>query len=224
MHKAMFVLGLMLLVPLTLNASIITVDSIADSAIIDFSQFGSYGSNPFGAPVQVGSVVGSDVTLSGSPYGGGNGAWLYNSPWGLASNGSWNSARNGYAGYAYGPGYMEFAFNDGPVAAVGAFMNDAPGFGTDLIISAYGTSGLLESYNITVLYPIVTPSGINDGAFRGIERSSADITSFRVFGYVPVVDNLTFGGAGSQVPEPTSLLLLSSGLGMIGLAAWRRRK
>jgi hypothetical protein len=28
----------------------------------------------------------------------------------------------------------------------------------------------------------------------------------------------------SEVPEPTSLLLLSSGFGMIGLAAWRKRK
>lgn len=35
-----------------------------------------------------------------------------------------------------------------------------------------------------------------------------------------------FGAAtnGVHAPEPTSLLLLSSGLGMIGLAAWRRRK
>ena len=44
--------------------------------------------------------------------------------------------------------------------------------------------------------------------------------------FLDTVDGLTFQGESSQptVPEPASLLLLSTGLGMLGLAAWRKRK
>lgn len=159
---------------------------IPNQTVIDFSTqptvVGVVG------PLQIGDAVGLDVTVDGTPNAD---FWTNASSWGLCDNGSWGSPQTYVSANAARPGTMRIAFNDGPVSAVGGFMNHAPCVSATFVINAYDSGmNLLESYDITA--DAVTPGGFNAGVFRGISRPSADIAYFEVFGGVPVLDDVTF--------------------------------
>jgi hypothetical protein len=125
---------------------------------------------------------------------------------------------------------MTFAFHDRLVSGVGGFMNyanldpSASQVRPDLIITALDAHmNVLESHNITALADILTPGGFNAGAFRGIQRTRADIALFQVSGGLAnALDDLTFTSHPHPVPEPGSLVLLATGLA--GLGVYRRRR
>jgi hypothetical protein len=210
--KLLFCVGLLSLA-FNSQAAFITTDSIVNSTVIDFSGQATV-SNSVG-PIQIGTGVGSDVTVHGAPN---YGLYTNYNGWGLSNNGTWGSGMTYVSANNATPGDLIFTFNDGPVAAVGAFMNHCPNCssGVDLVIAAFDAgNNLLESYNVSALADIVTPGGLNAGGFRGITRNAADITTFVVTGYVQTVDDLTFA---ASVPVPGTLgiflvsLLLGAGL------------
>jgi hypothetical protein len=195
------------------NAQLVTSESslATPQKVIDFSQFNSLTLTPTAGPVQIGTLVGEDVvytSTSGLSIVG-------NTSYGFGSNGSWNTARNGYAGLNIPSGTITFTFNGGDVSGVGGFINYSPGSGGTPTITALGDfNNVLGTYDLATLAPISTPGGLNAGAFRGITQPTANIRKFQISGSYIVLDNLTFTRpSATATPEPGSIaLLLTSGL------------
>jgi hypothetical protein len=203
----------------TARAAAITSSAglVGSTTTIDFSQFCPCFEGVSG-PVQIGGVVGMDIEASSTS----SDLWLYDGAWGLNSNGSWNSGRDGYLGVYPGDGPVRVTFNDGPVSGFGFFANYAPGASEPVRIHAFDSGGvLLETFDISLLAPISTPGGINAGAFRGIQRGSADIAYFEYSGFAAVFDDLQF--TTTAAPEPTLLSLLALGLTGVMTRRIRRR-
>lgn len=209
------------------SAAVITSNNLLSPTTIDFSQFTDDDDVIFNAtePIQIGGLVGEDILFSGSPN---SGLTAQNQGWTLAGNGYWTSGRNGYIGANHAkPGSIIITFNDGPVSGVGAFMNHAHGLGTKLKLSIFDAqNNLLERFNVTASAPIITPGGVNEGAFRGFSRDIAEIARFEISGYVPIIDDLSFTRPPgvSEVPLPAALPLFGTGLALMGFIGWRRRR
>ncbi len=183
--------------------------------VINFSQFTTMNPSP-ASPVQVGALVGKDVTMENcNEYGNlsfslGYGFW---SP----QNGYWRgpayTSPGIYFTCSYNPPNMIlFRFKDGPVRGVGAFVNYDPYMSPQPTITALGKNDeVLEEYNLATAAPISTPSQENAGGFRGIVRSQADIYAFKYSQGYLVLSNLTFSEPTPAASDPVGgrgLLLL----------------
>jgi len=216
------------------NAALITsADSITGPVdIIDFSDHAQREITL--GPAQVGNLVDRDVVYTATnDY---DVAGFSGELFGIGRNGMWNQSMNGYAmSHVDDPSTplrstMRFTFNDGPVSAVGAFMNycisslttRAPCDGAFPVLRVLGASmNVIEVYDLWSSAPIFTPDALNAGAFRGIVRDTADIYAFEFMG-VGVIDNLTFTARPASVPEPATNALLGLGLGLMVLSRRRR--
>jgi hypothetical protein len=98
------------------------------------------------------------------------------------------------------------AYNDGGVIGMQLFGPNGFNVGSDDIRSYYHWGGVVSpgEYTVTAFASMDSNFGVYSGHAR-------------IFPNVRVYTN-------SSIPEPSTLPLISTGLGVIGLAAWRRRK
>jgi hypothetical protein len=150
----------------------------------------------------------------------------YTGGYGYINNGFWDGALGPMIGLndsfaVYGvTDTMTFAFQS-PLKSVGAFFNYVPGGPTPTTIAVYDASHtLIESFNLT--WNFNNTACIDCGQLLGFVESTPDISFLTLTdNYVGLV-NLTTNFNTSTTPEPSSLLLLGSGV--LGLAGMIRRK
>ncbi len=153
-------------------------------------------------------------TNSSSVYG-------YTGPYGLGSNGSWDSFV--HAGLNTITGSITFTF-DSPVASVLAYVSHfTPEIGGAPTLSIFDDSNnLLESFVLS----ITRPAGLNAGEHWGFSRPSADIRSFVLSNSWIVAANIRTSTSIVQppvaVPEPGTLALF--GIGLLGMGLARRKR
>lgn len=169
-----------------------------------------------------GSASGTDAGFSISANG--QNCLPYSGSFGLNDNGNWNL----FPLIGDNSGSTALIIDLGGLfSSVGGFINYAQVGGTpvgplDPTITALAADGttVLETYDLAVSNPI-SVSGTNQGVFLGIDTGTNNIGFFEISGSFIVMDNITTSA--SSVPEPASFAMISIALGVLFLAASRRR-
>jgi len=166
-------------------------------------------------------VAGFQVSASG-----GSACYPYSDSFGLQVNGTWD---NGLIGDGSGGTTLTVDLG-GLYSWVGGFVDyeikfeGNPPDALPPVMAAIAADGVtvLESYDLSVFAPILTPGGYNEGAFRGIDYGSAEIRYLEFGGSHTLMHSITLGG--SNVAEPATILLAGSALAAFGLGLLRRRR
>jgi hypothetical protein len=177
-----------------------------------------------GSATSCSGIVDAGFALTGSSCAN------YSGNFDFGLNGQWN----GFAMIGGNSASSAMVINLGGLfSSVGGFLNyDTPvtsgcgegGCSKDpLIIALDANKVILATYDISVLAPIDTPGAQNSGAFVGIQDATNDIAYLELSGDYLSIHSISLGTTGvSAAPEPSTVLLLGAGLGL--LSANRRRR
>jgi len=175
--------------------------------------FACFGPGPF--------TFGPGVTWkSTNAFNNAGSVFGFTAAFSFGGNGIWTGALGPMAGLndstdRYGStDTMTFTFTT-PVSAVGGFLNYEPGGSTPTTIAVHDAHGnLIESpFNLTF-----STGGNDHGFFFGFKESGPIIKSFTLTDNFIGITNLTT----AAIPEPSSLLLITSGL--LGVIGFSRRR
>jgi hypothetical protein len=201
-----------------------STEAFQNAKVVTFDDFTGFNTIASGG-MQVGDEVGEDIWLTSANENSKIGT-VPTGDLGFGGNGKWDSGAGSIVSMgSYNP--LTFAFNDGPVSAVGGFVNYNPERSNSLKIVAYDNEGVeIERWDVSEAGPISTPDETNAADFRGIVFDEDKIYSFALIGGQAATKDLWFVRAdGIQaVPEPSSVALCGAAAGFAAILRLRRRR